>query len=156
MNLSLTKLFEYQAEEFKTAPALENAGTIGVAAPGRGSLYDWRSIMTLRYGLASWNVGLSWQHLPSIRSNAYVTDPLTTTEGAESYDLFALSGDWNINDVLAISGGVDNLFDKEPPRIGAGRSRRSARPPAAARRFSMARPTRPSRAITMCSGAGTS
>jgi iron complex outermembrane recepter protein len=31
-----------------------------------------------------------------------------------------LSGDWNINDTLAISGGIDNLFDKDPPRIGAG------------------------------------
>jgi outer membrane receptor protein involved in Fe transport len=120
MNLSVTKLFSYKAQEFKTAPALENAGTIGVAAPGRGTLYDWRSIMTLRYGMNSWNVGLNWQHLPSIRSNAYVTDHLTPIGGAKAYDLFSLSGDWNINETFAISGGIDNLLDRDPPKIGAG------------------------------------
>jgi outer membrane receptor protein involved in Fe transport len=118
VNLSYTKLFEYKAQEFRTAPPLENAGTIGT--PTRGTFFDWRSITTLRYSMPSWDVGLNWQHLPSIRSNAYVTDHATTTQGAGSYDLFALSGNWNITDVLAISGGIDNLFDKEPPRIGAG------------------------------------
>lgn len=118
MNLSVTKLFSYKAQEFKTAPALENKGTLGT--PTRGTLYDWRSNMTLRYGMSSWNVGLNWQHLPSIRSNAYVTDPLTPIQGAESYDMFSLTGDWNITDSVALSGGIDNLFDKEPPPIGAG------------------------------------
>jgi outer membrane receptor protein involved in Fe transport len=120
VDLSVTKLFSYKAQEFKTAPALENAGTIGVAAPGRGTLYDWRSIMTLRYGMNSWNVGMNWQHLPSIRSNAYVTDRFTPIGGAKAYDLFSLSGDWNINETFAISGGIDNLFDRDPPKIGAG------------------------------------
>jgi outer membrane receptor for ferrienterochelin and colicin len=69
---------------------------------------------------SSWDLALNWQHLPSIRSASYVTDPLTTTRGADSYDVFALTGNWNITSSFAISGGVDNLLDKEPNRQGAG------------------------------------
>jgi outer membrane receptor protein involved in Fe transport len=118
LNLSFTKLFTYKAQEFSTAPPLENGGTLGTTV--RGALFDWRSVLTLRYALASFDVNLNWQHLPSVRNSAWVTDHNTLTQGAEAYSLFSLAGDWNINDNFAISGGIDNLFDRDPPRVGAG------------------------------------
>ncbi len=41
-------------------------------------------------------------------------------QGAKSYDIFGLTGDWDITSNLAVSGGVDNLLNKDPNRVGAG------------------------------------
>ena len=74
----------------------------------------------LRYTLATWNVGLEWRHLPSAKNSIYVTDPTTVVQGAGAYDMFGLTGEWSLTDNIAISGGVDNLFNRDPEKIGAG------------------------------------
>ncbi len=51
-NIAFTRLFSFKAQEFPTAPLLENAGTLA-----RQGLFDWRSITTLRYMMPTWNVG---------------------------------------------------------------------------------------------------
>ncbi|MEJ1963168.1 MAG: TonB-dependent receptor [Gammaproteobacteria bacterium] len=114
-NLSYTKLFSYKAQEFPTAPLLENAGTLA-----RLGLFDWRSVMTVRYTLPTWGAGLNWRHLPSVKNSAYVTDPTTTIQGAGAYDVADLNADWTLTENFAISGGVDNVFDRQPERVGAG------------------------------------
>ncbi|RYG79856.1 TonB-dependent receptor, partial [bacterium] len=114
-NLSFNKTFSYKAQEFNGGPKLENAGTLA-----RGGLFDWRTVTTLRYQTGGVGVGLNWRHLPSIRSAQYVTDNATVIQGAKSYDIFGLTGDWDITSNFAISGGVDNVFDKDPNRVGAG------------------------------------
>jgi outer membrane receptor protein involved in Fe transport len=115
INMSFTKVFNFEAQDFKGGAVLENVGTLA-----RGGLFDWRSVTTVRYSNTNWDVGLNWRHLPSILSSNYVTDPATTVQGAGSYDIYGLTGNWNLTKALAISGGVDNLFDRQPERIGAG------------------------------------
>jgi iron complex outermembrane recepter protein len=114
-NVAFTRLFSFKAQEFPTAPLLENAGTLA-----RQGLFDWRSITTLRYMMPTWNVGLEWRHLPSAKNQNFVTDPTTPVQGAGKYDLFGLTGEWNATDNLTVSGGVDNLFNREPEKIGIG------------------------------------
>jgi iron complex outermembrane recepter protein len=114
-NAAYSKLFEFKAQEFVGGNVLENAGTLA-----RGGLYDWRLIAGLNYSAGDWNVGFNWRHLPSVKSANYVTDPTTTVEGTGSYDIFGLTGSWSITDKVTLSGGIDNLFDKNPPAIGAG------------------------------------
>jgi iron complex outermembrane recepter protein len=115
LNLSYTKTFDFKAQDFVGAAVQENVGTLA-----RGGLFDWRTVTTLRYTNQSWDIGLNWRHLPPILSANTVTDPATTVQGAKAYDVFALTGNWNITDALAVSGGVDNLFDKDPAIVGAG------------------------------------
>jgi iron complex outermembrane recepter protein len=117
VNLSYTKLFEYKAQEFSTATPLENAGTVSTA---RGGLYDWRTVTSIRYSLPSWDVVLNWRHLPPIENQAFITDPATPIQGPGAYDVFGLSGNWNITESFSLSGGIDNVFDREPERNGAG------------------------------------
>ena len=115
LNVSYSKLFKFEAQEFVGGTTLENAGTLA-----RGGLFDWRMVTTLRYTLDTWDLGLNWRHLPAVLSANYVTDPATTVQGAGSYDVFALTGNWNINEHFAITAGIDNLFDAQPNRTGAG------------------------------------
>jgi outer membrane receptor protein involved in Fe transport len=118
LNVSYNKTFEFKSQDSADSKPLENVGTLGSAA--RPALFDWRLVTTLRYIHTSWDLGLNWRHLPSIKSFNYVTDRATAVQGAGSYDVFALTGNWSITDRFSISGGVDNLFDTDPERIGAG------------------------------------
>jgi outer membrane receptor protein involved in Fe transport len=115
LNVSASKLFEFKAQEFPTAQALENAGTLA-----RGGMFDWRMVTTLRYAYNSWDLGLNWRYLPEVDSALAVTDPTTTTQGAGAYSIFNLTGNWNLTETLALSGGIDNLLDTDPERVGAG------------------------------------
>ena len=117
-NISFNKTFDFKQQNFDGGPLLENVGTLGDAT--RGALFDWRTVTTLRYSDGGLGVGLNWRHLPGIRSNVYVTDKTTPQQGAGSYDIFGLTGDWAITDNLSISGGVDNLLDRDPERTGIG------------------------------------
>ena len=114
-NVSYSKLVEFKAQEYPTQVPLENAGTLA-----RGGLFDWRLVTTVRYSLPTWDVALNWRHYPSIRNAAYVTDPETPIRGAGSYDIFQLTGNWNVTDHLGVTFGIDNLFDTDPRRVGAG------------------------------------
>ncbi|MES2605913.1 MAG: TonB-dependent receptor [Pseudomonadota bacterium] len=115
LNISASKLFEFKAQEFPTATPLENKGTLA-----RGGMFDWRMVTTLRYSHSNWDMGLNWRYLPAVDNSLAVTDPTTTTQGAGEYSIFNLTGNWNVTDTIGISGGVDNLFDTQPERIGAG------------------------------------
>src|SRR5690606_12538383 len=122
LNISFSRLFEFKAQEYATATPLENAGTLA-----RGGLFDWRLLTTLRYSSGGdWGLALTWRHLPSVKSAQYVTDPETPIQGAGSYDVVRLTGNWNISETLSLSAGLDNLFDREPERIGAGQSQNIA------------------------------
>ncbi len=115
LNVSYTKLFDFKAQEFAGGSTVDYAGTMS-----RGGMFDWRTITTLRYGASGWDVGLNWRHLPSIRHANYATDPDTLVQGAGAYDVFGLTGNFDINGNLAVGVGVDNLFDRQPERYGAG------------------------------------
>ncbi len=43
----------------------------------------------------------------------------TTEFESNDYSLFDLSFGWNINDTIALRGGITNLFDTEPEVVGA-------------------------------------
>jgi iron complex outermembrane receptor protein len=115
MNVSYTKLFKFEAQEFAGGATVDYAGTMN-----RGGLFHWRTVTTLRYANQGWDVALNWRHLPAIKHANYATDPDTVIQGAGSYDMFGLAGNFNISHRLALGVGVDNLFDRQPERYGAG------------------------------------
>ena len=115
LDLSFNKLLNFGSQSFPTSPMIENKGTLA-----RSGLYSYRAFTTLRYTVRSGDVALTWRRLPSIRSALYVTDPATPFSGAASYNLFNLAGSWRINETIGITLGIDNLFDRDPNRVGAG------------------------------------
>src|SRR5690606_1038419 len=50
----------------------------------------------------------------------------TTEVETDSYNIFDLALNWNINETVALRGGVTNLFDEEPPTSGDTRGRPSS------------------------------
>lgn len=114
LSVSFNKLISFKAQEFPTQPAVEYKGTFN-----EGGQYRYRAVTTLRYNVGPANVALNWRHLPSIENSRYALDPNTQFRGSVAYDILNLSGGYEINQNISISGGIDNLFDKDPPRYGA-------------------------------------
>jgi iron complex outermembrane recepter protein len=115
LNVALNRLLEFKSQNFPTSEIRENRGTLA-----RGGQFDYRAFTSLRYTLGEGNVMLNWRRLPAIRSGAFVTDADTPFIGAESYSIFNLAGSWRLNPVVSFTAGIDNLFDREPNRVGAG------------------------------------
>jgi iron complex outermembrane recepter protein len=118
VNFSYNKLFEYKAQDYPTQTPVENKGTLGSGV--RPALFDWRLVTTLRYTASAWDVGVNWRHLPSIKSFTSIAVPDTTVQGAGSYDVVGLTANWNVNERWGLSGGIDNVFDRQPERINVG------------------------------------
>jgi len=115
LDVLFNKLITYESQDYPTQEPLENAGTLA-----RNGLFSYRTVAMLSYALGGGHASLTWRHLPSIRNAAYVTDPSTPFQGAESYDIFNLAAGWSVKDELSVTVGVDNLMDRDPNRMGIG------------------------------------
>jgi iron complex outermembrane recepter protein len=102
---------------FKTAvtngsPFLDSAGTLN-----QGGQYRWRLFTTFDYSVGKFDAGVTWMHLPSAAPAEIVQDPTTKILGVPSYDVFGLQFGWNFGPNVSVRGGIDNVFNKEPPVV---------------------------------------
>ena len=84
--------------------------------------YDYRIFSTFNYFRNSWSVSLRHQYWPSLDNGACRTNRAANAcinSTFPSYDLFALTGGYSFADTYRVSVGIENLFDEEPPCIGA-------------------------------------
>lgn len=121
--LALTVLSTFNlGEETQAAPnqpIIDWKGTRGCALGIQCMGYDYRVFTTLNYFNGPLNATLRWQHYPSIAAAAFATNPDTDAIGVPtSYDVFALSGSYRLTENFLIRGGVENLFDRDPPLAG--------------------------------------
>jgi outer membrane receptor protein involved in Fe transport len=85
---------------------------------------EWRH----RFGIAwnmPWNLmaGLTWRYISSVNVDSSSSNPLLTGAfnppdleiGSQSY--FDLALQWAINKNFSVRGGINNLFDKDPPVV---------------------------------------
>jgi outer membrane receptor protein involved in Fe transport len=133
VNFMISTLLDEKTQDTANAPVIDWKGSLGPSATTslNNGAYDYRTFTTVSYGRNDWNLSLRWRHLPSaidasqavINSSisAGLAKPGTTspTLGAESsYDVFDLSGGYNMGPRTALRYGVDNLFDKMPVCTG--------------------------------------
>lgn len=116
VNSLLNVLIDLESAELPTDPLTDFAGTFGPTQNGlNGSAYDYQAFSTVTYILDRFEVGLRWQHLPSIDSEIAATNPNTTITGASAYNLYDLVGRYQVGDTVSLRFGVENLFNEEPP-----------------------------------------
>jgi iron complex outermembrane receptor protein len=143
-SLSGTKMLSNKERLTAAAPLVEFVGKWNTT-----NLYlPWRLDASVGYAKGPWNVTLSGIYRDSyedenrgpsaLGGNNYLTpdSPLPFTRTIDSYATFNLVGTWTGIKGLAITGGIINLFDKQPPFtwhnvdnvIGAGWDPRVADP----------------------------
>jgi outer membrane receptor protein involved in Fe transport len=141
LNAQLTYLDSYVTGDTVGSVPVEWKGTTGPLAAGtNGGAYDWRLFGSVSYFVDAFNASLRWRHLPEVygpnvaQQKANFKNNIAVAGGADgnfvlftpntsfatdSYDVFDLSGGWQLNDMVALRAGVNNLFDQDPPRAGA-------------------------------------
>ena len=119
VNYLINYLNSYETQASPGAPFLDYVGTVATSLQGTSGQYRWRSFTTLGYSMPTFDVQLTWRHLPSARDGSVVLNPLSTVRGVDSYDIFNLSGTWHATDSITVRAGVDNLFNKDPLVLGA-------------------------------------
>ncbi len=121
--LNLNVLGNYNlASETQVRPdqdTIDWSGTTGCALQMQCMGYDYRVFTTLSYFNGPYSISLRAQYWPSIDSGAAATNPDTTIIGVtSSYAQFALSGSYRFADRYTLRAGIENLFDRIPPRSG--------------------------------------
>jgi iron complex outermembrane recepter protein len=126
-------------------PVVEWKGTLGPTLTSfNGGAYDYRLFTSLGYNLSSVGVNLRWRHLPeveptgkaTIRANIKNNEAVDAGEpglrlgwtpsvayNVPQYDQFDLSGYWNINSMLSMRFGVNNVLDTQPSISGKSAGR---------------------------------
>jgi outer membrane receptor protein involved in Fe transport len=119
---------------------VEWKGSLGPNLVGTNpGAYSYRINTNFSYGLNKFNVNLAWRYLPGawtankayqravIKNNARVAagEPGSTLGytyldeiKTKAYSEFGLSATYDVNDMLTIRAGIDNLLDVNPPDIG--------------------------------------
>jgi outer membrane receptor for ferrienterochelin and colicin len=81
---------------------------------GFGS-FRWTAFNTFSWFNGSANVALNWRHYPGTESFTKASGGDQRVQGIDAYDIFDLSLGYNLTQSLQLRGGVENLFDKDPP-----------------------------------------
>lgn len=95
------------------APTLDYAGYTG-------GYFRWKTYTTLSYSLRGAEIGLRWKYLSPAKTQDYIVTACKSTTcfaDTPSYNLFDLYGNVRLNKIFTLRAGVDNLFDKNPPRV---------------------------------------
>lgn len=128
-NMTGTLLKENISEPIKGLGEFDCTGlhgaTCGVPTP------EWRHKFRTTWE-TPWNVdvSLTWRHIGAVDQEGTNSSPqLRNTALApadrtlEKRDYFDISGNWKITKKITVTGGINNLFDKDPPLsglVGAG------------------------------------
>lgn len=122
VNFMVSSLLELETKASASAPVIDWKGSLG-PDPGtslNNGAYDYRTFTTVNYGRNDWNLALRWRHLPSAIDATQAVTPLSTQRGAEEdYNVFDLSGTFELNGTTSLRFGMDNVFDEDPVWTGA-------------------------------------
>jgi iron complex outermembrane recepter protein len=115
VNSVATFIDKYETQQNPNAPIYDAAGTLD-----QGGQFDYRLLTSLNYAFSGGaTIGVSWRYLPSIEDETAAQDPTTRILGVGSYSEFDLVGRYAFSERFELRGGIDNLFDKQPPVVGA-------------------------------------
>ncbi len=122
-SLAMNYMINFELQAFAGQPFIDYVGTTGTNILGvnSGSSFEYRIFGTLGYSWGPANISLQWNHIPRTDdvSNANFLNGLSATPseltGLPAYNLFSLNGSYQVNDVLRLRMGIDNLFNKAPP-----------------------------------------
>lgn len=112
-NSTLNYLDKYEYQSAPTSPMIDATDTLD-----QGGQFRFKALTGVNYSWDDFRVGLNWRYLSSIRDSTKAVNPASAILGVSNYSLFNLTGGWNYNK-YSFRAGIDNLFDKQPPVVGA-------------------------------------
>ncbi len=89
----------------------------------------WRSKLRVTWSTPwSFDISGQWRYIGGTALDTNTSNPLLTNSPAydnvdahiPAYNYFDLTGNWRVRDGFTIRGGINNIFDKDPPIISGG------------------------------------
>jgi outer membrane receptor protein involved in Fe transport len=120
-NVNYNHLDKYDVQAFTGASLVHYKDAISTGYGNNfpfGAQFKWKLFTTLGYSVGPVSASMNWRHLPSIRNLAVATNPTARQLPTESYDIFDIAAQWEINSTFVVRGGLDNLFDTDPNKVG--------------------------------------
>lgn len=109
-------------QDRKDLPEQENAGFNDCSLQIQCQRYDYRVFTTLSYFRGPWNVSLRHQYWPELADEDCRLDSQARACLFDSYpsqNLVSATFGYTFRDKYRINLGIENLFDKDPPCVGA-------------------------------------
>lgn len=79
-------------------------------------LPEYKHRMTALWAKGDFSAQLLWRHIGDSVDDGGLG--VVATDELDSFDYFDVSGSYQVNDTLTLTGGIDNLFDERPPILG--------------------------------------
>lgn len=125
-NLNATYTLNSSIRAFDGQPMIDYTGTTGTGALGvsTGSSFKYRLFGTLGYSIGPASISMQWQHIPRTEDGGEaqflngLAEAGTDNAGLPAYNLFHLNMSYQVNEVLRLRFGADNVFDIKPPITG--------------------------------------
>jgi iron complex outermembrane recepter protein len=108
-------LFERESQIIGALP-IDCAGFFGsCTAQGAGGSPDFKALLMATYRSGPMLLRTQVRYIGALEPLANIA--ATTPVKADAIEYVDLSGSWHFNDTLEVYGGVDNVFDEDPPLL---------------------------------------
>jgi outer membrane receptor protein involved in Fe transport len=120
-----TRLNKWEFEPIKGEGKFDCAGLFGPqCSQAKGPLPTWRHKVRATWA-TPWDVqmAVTWRHINKIMNETTSSNPLlnaptdATDRELGKRDYFDLAATWNVNKTFLLRGGINNIFDKDPPIV---------------------------------------
>jgi len=126
VNLNANYMIDFKIQTMTGQPFIDYVGTTGTGALGvnSGSSFEYRIFGTVGYNWGPANISMQWQHIPATEdgAEAFFLNGLapvgTDNSGLPAYNVFHLNAGYQLNDIVRLRFGVDNVFNIKPPITG--------------------------------------
>ncbi len=92
---------------------------VSATSTSNSGQYRYKTFTTLGYSVSGVAVNLRWRHLPSADAATKPANPRSSNVGPDSYDIFDLTGNWEISQTYIVRFGIENLLDTDPEIISS-------------------------------------
>ncbi|MBN8832147.1 MAG: TonB-dependent receptor [Sphingomonadales bacterium] len=115
-NIAFNYLDKYDVQNLPGGQVFSYRDTIGSGQ--YFAQFKWKLNTSWTYNFGMGSLSLNWRHLPKVRYFTYATSSLANELKIKEYDIFDLSARFAATENIEMRAGIDNLFDKQPPRVG--------------------------------------
>ena len=126
VDTALSWLQKYEVQLVPGAASTDYTGvSVGSAGPGAvppRAAPDLRALTTLGFKGSAFGGGLRWRYQASMDDVTSVLTPSNAQVGVPAYSLWDLFLTGRFGEHLEVRGGVNNLFNKEPPFVASSQT----------------------------------
>ena len=117
LNVVGTYLTQFEVQLLPGDPFRDLKGTIGDQAITNvgNALPEWKFLTSLTYDVGPVDLNARWRYIGKMTDQTCTGKSTCTATSPAAVSYYDLTGSWRINQTFTVTGGVNNITDKQPP-----------------------------------------